>query len=90
MDKICIEFTAEELETLDVVLDLAIRNTGREFVREILEIEEAAKTAQFSKLQICNLQYCLDVVLTRCGKSAAIMCLLLDNTISKAVKARAA
>jgi len=85
MDRITFEFSSEQLEQLDIILDLALKQLGRKFVHEIMEIDEAIKHGELTKLQIVNLQYCLDVVLTRCGKSVGVICLMLDHMITKAV-----
>lgn len=85
MDRITFEFSSEQLEQLDIILDLALKQLGRKFVHEIMEIDEAIKHGELTKLQIVNLQYCLDVVLTRCGKSVGVICLMLDHMIMKAV-----
>jgi hypothetical protein len=87
MDKIAIEFDKSEAEQLDIILDLAVKQLGRRFVAEILDIEGAIKDGQFTKMQVANLQYCLDVALTRCGKSVGFICLMLDRKISAAVAA---
>jgi len=87
MEKIPIEFDKSEVERLDVILDLALKQTGLEFVRQILEVEEAIKAGEFTKTQILNLQYALDVALTRCGKSVGQHCLLINVTIMQAVRA---
>jgi hypothetical protein len=87
MDKIAFDFSAEQLAQIDIILDLALKQLGRKFVHEIMEIDEAVKLGELTKMQIVNLQYCLDVVLTRCGKSIGVICLMLDHMISKSVAA---